>query len=102
MPKIWATKQTRANNAEAKVNGLDQDLKQAVGNLANAEKERDKHLVDLQVAQKEAQARITETNDARAEIKRLRDQNNEAIAVRRGLEDKNLEMEGALAEAANS
>ena len=74
---------TRANNAEAKVNGLDQNLKQAIGNLANAEKERDKHLVDLQVAQKEAQARITETNDARAEIKRLRDQNNEAIAVRR-------------------
>lgn len=90
---------TRANNAEAKVNGLDQNLKQAIGNLANAEKERDKHLVDLQVAQKEAQARITETNDARAEIKLLRDQNNEAIAVRRGLEDKNLEMEGAIAEA---
>lgn len=91
---------TRANNAEAKVNGLDQNLKQAIGNLANAEKERDKHLVDLQVAQKEAQARITETNDARAEIKRLRDQNNDAIAVRRGLEDRNLEMEGTIAEAA--
>ncbi len=90
---------TRANNAEAKVVGLDQNLSQAIGNLANAEKERDKHLADLLVAQKEAQARITETNDARAEIKRLRDQNNEAIAVRRGLEDKNLEMEGALAEA---
>ena len=90
---------TRANNAEAKVNGLTQERDQAIGNLANAEKERDKHLVDLQVAQKEAQARITETNDARAEIKRLRDQNNEAIAVRRGLEDKNLEMVGELDDA---
>ena len=76
---------TRANNFEAKVNGLDQNLKQAIGNLANAEKERDKHLADLLVAQKEAQARITETNIARDEIKRLRDQNNEAITVRRGL-----------------
>jgi len=91
---------TRANKAEAKVNNLDQNLKQAIGNLANAEKERDKHLADLQVAQQEAQARITETNDGRAEIKRLRDQNNEAIAVRRGLEDKNLEMVGELADAA--
>ena len=91
---------TRANNAEAQINGLKQDRDQAVGNQASAAKERDKHLVDLQVAQQEAQARITETNDARAEIKRLRDQNNEAIAVRRGLEDKNLEMVGALADAA--
>lgn len=90
---------TRANNFEAKVNGLDQNLKQAIGNLANAEKERDKHLVDLQVAQKEAQARITETNIARDEIKRLRDQNNEAITVRRGLEDKSLGLEGEIAEA---
>ncbi len=89
----------RANNFEAKVNGLDQNLKQAIGNLANAEKERDKHLVDLQVAQKEAQARITETNIARDEIKRLRDQNNEAITVRRGLEDKSLGLEGEIAEA---
>lgn len=91
----------KANTALAKVDGLEQNLKQAQGNLANAEKERDKHLADLVVAQKEAQARITETNDARAEIKRLRDQNNEAIAVRRGLEDKNLEMEGLLDEAAS-
>lgn len=91
----------RANNAEAKVNGLDQNLKQAIGNQANAEKERDKHLADLLVAQKEAQARITETNDARAEIKRLRDQNNDAIAIRRGLEDKNLQMEGQLTEASS-
>ena len=89
----------RANLAEAKVNGLNEDLAQATGNLANAEKERDKHLADAQVAQKEAQARITETNDARAEIKRLRDQSNEAIAIRRNLEDSNLEMEGELAEA---
>ena len=91
----------RADNAEAKVNGLEQDLKQSIGNQANAEKERDKHLADLVVAQKEAQARITETNDARAEIKRLRDQNNDAIAIRRGLEDKNLQMEGQLAEASS-
>ena len=91
----------RADNAEAKVNGLDQNLKQSIGNQANAEKERDKHLADLVVAQKEAQARITETNDARAEIKRLRDQNNDAIAIRRGLEDKNLQMEGQLAEASS-
>lgn len=90
---------TKANNFENKVNGLDQNLKQAIGNLANAEKERDKHLVDLQVAQKEAQARITETNIARDEIKRLRDQNNEAITVRRGLEDKSLGLEGEIAEA---
>ena len=90
---------TRANNFEAKVNGLDQNLKQAIGNLANAEKERDKHLADLLVAQKEAQARITETNIARDEIKRLRDQNNEAITVRRGLEDKSLGLEGEIAEA---
>ncbi|MBC7967880.1 MAG: hypothetical protein H7Z17_18365 [Fuerstia sp.] len=90
----------RANLAEADVAGLRQNLSQAIGNLANAEKERDKHLADLVVAQKEAQARITETNDGRAEIKRLRDQNIEAIAVRRGLEDKNLEMVGLLAEAA--
>ena len=75
----------RANVAEAKVNGLDQNLTQSIGNLANAEKERDKHLADLLVAQREAQARITETNDARAEIKRLRDQSNEAIAIRRNL-----------------
>ncbi len=93
--------QMRANNAEAKVNGLEQNLKQSIGNQANAEKERDKHLADLLVAQKEAQARITETNDARAEIKRLRDQNNDAIAIRRGLEDKNLQMEGQLAEASS-
>jgi hypothetical protein len=91
----------RADNAEAKVNGLEQNLKQSIGNQANAEKERDKHLADLVVAQKEAQARITETNDARAEIKRLRDQNNDAIAIRRGLEDKNLQMEGQLAEASS-
>lgn len=91
----------RANNAEAKVNGLAQNLKQSIGNQTNAEKERDKHLADLLVAQKEAQARITETNDARAEIKRLRDQNNDAIAIRRGLEDKNLQMEGQLAEASS-
>ena len=90
---------TRANNFEAKVNGLDQNLKQAIGNLANAEKERDKHLADLLVAQREAQARITETNIARDEIKRLRDQNNEAITVRRGLEDKSLGLEGEIAEA---
>ncbi len=89
----------RANVAEAKVNGLDQNLTQSIGNLANAEKERDKHLADLLVAQREAQARITETNDARAEIKRLRDQSNEAIAIRRNLEDKNLEIDGKLAEA---
>ena len=49
----------RANVAEAKVNGLDQNLTQSIGNLANAEKERDKHLADLLVAQREAQARIT-------------------------------------------
>ena len=91
----------RADKAEAKEVGLNQDLKQAIGNQANAEKERDKHLADLLVAQKEAQARITETNDARAEIKRLRDQNNDAIAIRRGLEDKNLQMEGQLAEASS-
>ncbi len=93
--------QMRANNAEAKVNGLQQNLKQSIGNQTNAEKERDKHLADLLVAQKEAQARVTETNDARAEIKRLRDQNNDAIAIRRGLEDKNLQMEGQLAEASS-
>ncbi len=93
--------QMRANNAEAKVNGLEQNLKQSTGNQTNAEKERDKHLADLLVAQKEAQARVTETNDARAEIKRLRDQNNDAIAIRRGLEDKNLQMEGQLAEASS-
>ena len=97
--KEFGDEKARANKAEAKVNGLDLNLKQAIGNLTNAEKERDKHLVDLQVAQQEMQARQTETNDARAEIKRLRDQNNEAIAVRRGLEDENLEMEGAIAEA---
>jgi hypothetical protein len=91
----------RANQAEARVTGLEQNLKQAVGNLANAEKERDKHLADLLVATSEAQARVTETNDARAEIKRLRDQNNEAIAIRRDLEDKNLEQQGQLAEASN-
>jgi outer membrane murein-binding lipoprotein Lpp len=89
----------RANQAEAKVNGMDQNLRQAIGNLANAEKERDRHLADLLVATSEAQARVTETNDGRAEIKRLRDQNNEAISIRRGLEDKNLELEGKLAEA---
>ena len=91
----------RANNAEAKVNGLEQNLKQSIGNLANAEKERDKHLADVLVAQKEAQARFTETNDGRAEIKRLRDQNNDAIAIRRGLEDKNLQMEGQLDDASS-
>lgn len=91
----------RADNAEAKVNGLQQNLSQEIGNLTNAEKERDKHLADLLVAQTEAQARITETNDSRAEIKRLRDQNNDAIAIRRGLEDKNLQMEGQLADAGN-
>jgi len=92
---------TRADIAEAKEAGLNQNLKQAIGNQGNAEKERDKHLADLLVAQKEAQARVTETNDARAEIKRLRDQNNDAIAIRRGLEDKNLQMEGQLAEASS-
>ena len=91
----------RANQAEARVTGLDQNLKQAVGNLANAEKERDKHLADLLVATSEAQARVKETTDARTEIKRLRDQNNEAIAIRRDLEDKNLEQQGQLAEASN-
>ena len=91
----------RADNAEAKVNGLDQNLKQAIGNQVNAEKERDKHLADLVVAQKESQARKTETNDARAEIKRLRDQNNDAIAIRRTLEDKNLQMEGQLGDASS-
>lgn len=91
----------RADNAEAKINGLQQNLSQAIGNLTNAEKERDKHLADLLVAQTEAQARVTETNDSRAEIKRLRDQNNDAIAIRRGLEDKNLQMEGQLADAGN-
>lgn len=92
---------TRADNAEAKVNGLELNLKQSIASQANAEKERDKHLADLVVAQKEKQARVTETNDARAEIKRLRDQNNDAIAIRRGLEDKNLQMEGELAEASS-
>ncbi len=91
----------RANQAEARVTGLEQNLKQAVGSLALAEKERDKHLADLLVATSEAQARVTETNDARIEIKRLRDQNNEAIAIRRDLEDKNLEQQGQLTEASN-
>lgn len=91
----------RADNAEAKVNGLELNLKQSIASQANAEKERDKHLADLLVAQKEAQARYTETNDGRAEIKRLRDQNNEAIAIRRGLEDKNLQMEGQLGDASS-
>lgn len=89
----------RASQAEARVNGLEQNLRQAIGNLANAEKERDKHLADLLVATSEAQARVTETNDGRTEIKLLRDQNNDAIAIRRGLEDKNLELEGNLADA---
>lgn len=92
---------TRADNAEAKVDGLELNLKQSIASQANAEKERDKHLADLVVAQKEKQARVIETNDARAEIKRLRDQNNDAIAIRRGLEDKNLQMEGELAEASS-
>ena len=89
----------RADAAEGLVEGLKQNLQQAVSNQANAEKERDKHLADLALAQKETDARITETNDARAEIKRLRDQNNDAITVRRDLEDKNLQMEGELADA---
>jgi len=89
----------RADQAEARVNGLTQERDQARGNFASAEKERDKHLADLRVATSEAQARVTETNDGRAEIKLLRDQNNQAIAIRRGLEDKNLELEGKLAEA---
>ncbi len=97
----FEAEKTRADNAEAKVNGLELNLKQSIASQANAEKERDKHLADLLVAQKEAQARYTETNDGRAEIKRLRDQNNEAIAIRRGLEDKNLQMEGQLGDASS-
>ena len=88
---------TRAEGAEAKVTQLDTDLKQAVGSLANAEQQRDKHLADLAVAQQEAQARITETTDSRGEIKRLRDQASEAIATRRQLEDTNLDLNGKLA-----
>jgi hypothetical protein len=85
--------------AEAKVTGLDTSLAQALGNLANAEQQRDKHLADLAIAQQEAQARISETTDARSENLRLNDRVVSGISVRRTLEDQVLELQGQNNEA---
>jgi hypothetical protein len=85
--------------AEAKVTGLETSLAQALGNLANAEQQRDKHLADLAIAQQEAQARIAETTDARSENLRLNDRVVDGISVRRTLEDQVLELQGQNNEA---
>jgi hypothetical protein len=87
---------SRADVAEAKITQLETDLKQAQGNLANAEAQRDKHLADLVVAQQETQARIAESRDAQSENNRLRDRLSEGIALRRQLEDNLLEKQGML------
>ena len=91
--------ENRAKMAEAKVTGIDTSLQQAIGNLANAEQQRDKHLADLGVAQQEAQARIAETNEARSENLRLNDRVVEGIALRRTLEDELLDKQGRIDEA---
>jgi hypothetical protein len=93
------TQTDRAVMAEAKVTGLETSLAQALGNLANAEQQRDKHLADLAIAQQEAQARIAETTDARSENLRLNDRVVDGIAVRRTLEDQVLELQGQNNEA---
>lgn len=93
------TQTDRAVMAEAKVTGLETSLAQALGNLANAEQQRDKHLADLAIAQQEAQARISETTDARSENLRLNDRVVDGIAVRRTLEDQVLELQGQNNEA---
>ena len=93
------TQNERAVMAEAKVTGLETSLAQALGNLANAEQQRDKHLADLVIAQQEAQARIAETTDARSENLRLNDRVVDGISVRRTLEDQVLELQGQINEA---
>jgi hypothetical protein len=93
------TQTERAVMAEAKVTGLETSLAQALGNLANAEQQRDKHLADLAIAQQEAQARISETTDARSENLRLNDRVVDGISVRRTLEDQVLELQGQINEA---
>ncbi len=93
------TQTERAVMAEAKVTGLETSLAQALGNLANAEQQRDKHLADLAIAQQEAQARISETTDARSENLRLNDRVVDGISVRRTLEDQVLELQGQNNEA---
>lgn len=93
------TQNDRAVMAEAKVTGLETSLAQALGNLANAEQQRDKHLADLVIAQQEAQARIAETTDARSENLRLNDRVVDGISVRRTLEDQVLELQGQINEA---
>jgi hypothetical protein len=90
---------TRAQMAEAKVTGIDTSLTQALGNLANAEQQRDRHLADLAIAQQEAQARIAETTDARSENLRLNDRVVDGISVRRTLEDDLLDRQGRIDEA---
>jgi small-conductance mechanosensitive channel len=85
--------------AEAKVTGIDTSLTQALGNLANAEQQRDRHLADLAIAQQEAQARIAETTDARSENLRLNDRVVDGISVRRTLEDDLLDRQGRIDEA---
>jgi hypothetical protein len=95
----FAAEKKRADEENAKVLQLETNLQQALGSLAGAEQQRDKHLADLIVAQQEAQARIKETTELRAETKRLRDQANEHIANRRQLEGSNLDLAGQLAVA---
>ena len=90
---------TRAQMAEAKVTGIETSLTQALGNLANAEQQRDRHLDDLAIAQQEAQARIAETTDARCENLRLNDRVVDGISVRRTLEDDLLDRQGRIDEA---
>ncbi|MEI7701674.1 MAG: hypothetical protein WCK86_17880 [Planctomycetia bacterium] len=89
----------RADQAEARIGGLDVDLQQARASLASAEQERDKYQADLLVAQQEAEARIAETTLSRSEIKALRDQLNSGLAQRRTLEDQNLDRQGKIDES---
>ena len=86
---------TRAQMAEAKVTGIETSLTQALGNLANAEQQRDRHLADLAIAQ----PRIAETTDARSENLRLNDRVVDGISVRRTLEDDLLDRQGRIDEA---
>jgi hypothetical protein len=90
---------TLAATAQAKVTGLETDIAQAIGSLANAEAEREKYRADLAVAQQEATARIAETNEARSENLRLNDRLVEGISVRRTLEDELLDKQGKIDDA---
>ncbi len=92
---------TRADGAEAQVRQLTANLQNSLGELAQAQQQRDKHLADLQVAQAEADARIAETVGLRSETKKLRDTVGQQIAEIRDKEDRNLDLTGQVADAAD-